>query len=52
MKYIVIITLLELGADPKAKDGIGRMAIDYAKSSVYAKMKYSEALKRLEEAIR
>ena len=42
-----ITTLLDLGADPKAKDSSGRMAIDFAR--VNKNLTNTDALKRLEE---
>jgi len=46
----VVITLLELGADPKVKNSRGRMAIDYAKHNL--NLRNTDALKKLEEASR
>ena len=46
----VITTLLNLGADPKAKDELGKMASHYAQRNF--KLKNTEALRKLEEASR
>ena len=43
-----ILTLLELGADPKIKNDSGKMAIDLAKGNM--KLWNTEALRKLEEA--
>lgn len=43
-----IITLLELGADPKMKHDSGKMAIDYARCNF--RLWNTDALKKLEEA--
>ena len=44
----VITTLMDSGADPKAKDKDGKMAIDYAKKN--KGLEKSDALRKLEEA--
>ena len=44
----VITALLELGADPKAKDNSGKMAIDYVKEK--EKFKDTDALRKLNDA--
>jgi len=46
----VITTLLDSGANPKAKNNDGKMAIDYAKNN--SKLRNTVALRRLEEVSR
>ena len=46
----LIMILLDAGADPKAKDVSGKMAIDYAREN--PSLKDTDALKRLEEVSR
>jgi ankyrin repeat protein len=44
----VITALLKAGADVKAKDSVGKTALDYAQQNV--KLKGTNAFKKLEEA--
>jgi hypothetical protein len=46
----VVMMLLELGADPKAKDDSGKMAIDYAREN--ENLKETDAFRKLEKASR
>jgi ankyrin repeat protein len=44
---VAIITLLDLGADPKATDDTGKTAIDFARENV--RLKGTKALRKLEK---
>ena len=47
---IIIIKLLEAGADPKAQDNLGQTASDYAKDNTH--IDGTEASAKLAEALR